>query len=146
MRAQWFLILVAGFTIGVAFRSFVNLGSAFTIFLILAGAILFLFFAIKRDRKVFLVSLAIVSIGLGMLRFDFSDARRGNPFLDSRIENTISVHGIVSEEPDVRGDHTNLTVDITEIDVGEEEYPVKTRALVITDRYPSWKYGDERSE
>ena len=145
MRAQWFLILVAGFTSGVAFRSFIDLGNVFTVFLIFAGAILFLFFAIKRDRKVFLVSLAIISIGLGMLRFDLSDAHRGDPLLNNQIEKTISIRGIVSDEPDLRSDHTNLTIDITEIDTAQEKHPVKTRALVITDRYPSWKYGDEVS-
>lgn len=145
MRAQWFLILVAGFTIGVAFRSFIDLGNTFTIFLIFTGVVLFLFFTIKRDRKVFLVSLMIVSIGLGMLRFDLSDAHRGDPLFNDQIENTISVLGIVSDEPDLRSDHTNLTVDITEIDTTEGKHPVKTRALVITDRYPSWNYGDEIS-
>src|SRR3989344_2340509 len=145
MRAQWFLILVAGFTSGVAFRSFIDLGNVFTVFLIFAGAILFLFFAIKRDRKVFLVSLAIISIGLGMLRFDLSDAHRGDPLLNNQIEKTISIRGIVSDEPDLRSDHTNLTIDITEIDTAKEKHPVKTRALVIVDRYPSWNYGDEVS-
>ena len=145
MRAQWFLILVAGFTSGVAFRSFIDLGSAFTLFLIFAGATLFLFSLLKKDRKVFLVSLTIFSIGLGMFRFDLSDAHRGDSFLDSQIGNTIFVHGVVIEEPDLRSDHTNLTVDVTEIDTAEEKHPVKTRVLVITDRYPSWQYGDEVS-
>ncbi len=145
MRAQWFLILVAGFTSGVALRSFINLGSAFTIFLIFAGAILFLYFVIKRDRKVFLVSLTLFSIGLGMLRFDLSDAHRGDPILDNNIESAVSVHGMISDEPDLRSDHTNLTVDITEIDTAKEKHLVKTRALIITDRYPSWQYGDEVS-
>lgn len=145
MRAQWFLILVAGFTSGVALRSFIDLGSAFTLFLIFAGAVLFLFFIIKKDRKVFLVSLTIISVGLGMLRYDISDAHRGDPLLNNQIEKTVSIHGIVSDEPDLRSDHTNLTIDITEITVAEEKHPVKTRALIITDRYPSWNYGDEVS-
>ena len=145
MRAQWFLILVAGFTSGVALRSFINLGSAFTIFLIFAGAVLFLFFILKKDRKVFLVSLTLFSIGLGILRYDISDAHRGDPFLDGHIGNTVSIRGFVSEEPDLRSDHANLTVDITEIDVAKAKHPIKTRALVITDRYPSWNYGDEIS-
>lgn len=145
MRAQWFLILVAGFTGGVAFRSFIDLGSAFTLFLIFAGVALFLFFTIKKDRKVFLVSLAIISVGLGMLRYDISDTHRGDPLLNNQIEKTVSVRGIISDEPDLRSDHTNLTVDITEINVGEAKHPIKTRALIITDRYPPWNYGDEIS-
>lgn len=145
MRAQWFLILVAGFTSGVAFRSFIDLGIAFTLFLIFAGAVLLLFFFLKNDRKVFLVSFAIVSIGLGMFRYDLSDANRGDPFLDREIGNAVSVRGIVGEEPDARGDHTNLTVDIIEIDIFKEKHSVKTRALIIVDRYPSWNYGDEVS-
>ncbi|MBI5817312.1 MAG: ComEC family competence protein [Candidatus Yonathbacteria bacterium] len=143
MRAQWFLILVAGFTSGVALRSFFNLGSAFTLFLIFAGAVFFLFFTIKKDTKVFLVSLTLFSIGLGMFRYDLSDAWRGDPVLNSQIEKTISIRGIISDEPDLRSDHTNLTIDVTEIDIAQEKHSIKTRALVITDRYPSWNYGDE---
>lgn len=145
MRAQWFLILVAGFTSGVALRSFIDFGSAFTLFLVFAGVTLFLFYALKKDRKVFLVSLAIISLGLGMFRYDLSDANRGDPLLNNKIGNTVSVRGIISEEPDMRGDHTNLTVDVTELNVTEEKHSIKTRALIVTDRYPSWNYGDEVS-
>lgn len=145
MRAQWFLILVAGFTSGVAFRSFIDLGSAFTLFFIFTSVLLFLFFAIKNNKKVFFVSLALFSVGLGMLRFDISDARYGDAVLDLQTGNIVSVRGIVSEEPDVRGDHTNLTVDIIEVRDYEKTYAIDTRALVITERYPSWNYGDEVS-
>ncbi|MDO8572864.1 MAG: ComEC/Rec2 family competence protein [bacterium] len=145
MRAQWFLILVAGFTIGVAFRSFINLGGAFTLFLIFTAVSLFLFFVTRREKRVILVSLIMFSIGLGMFRYDLSDLYHGDPFLNDHIENEISVRGFVSEEPDLRSDHVNLTVDIVEIDTTGEKHPVKTRALVITDRYPSWNYGDEIS-
>lgn len=145
MRAQWFFILVSGFTSGVALRSFVDLGNAFTLLFIFTAVSLFLFFVTRREKRVILVSLILFSIGLGMFRYDLSDLYHGDPFLDGRIENMVSVRGIVSDEPDLRSDHTNLTVDITEIDTAEEKHPVKTRALVITDRYPSWKYGDEVS-
>lgn len=145
MRASWFLVLVAGFTSGIAFRSFIDFGSTFTLFLMFVGVVLFLLYLLKKDKKVFFVSLAIISTGLGMFRFDISDARRGDFLLNGQIENIISVRGFVSDEPDVRDSHTNLTIDISELNVRGEKHSIKTRALIVTDRYPSWNYGDEVS-
>lgn len=143
MRDAWFLVLVFGFTAGVAFRSFVDLGFFFTIFLAVVAAALLLFFFVRRERNVFLVSLLIISFGLGIFRFDIGERNHGDPFLDARIGDHVSVIGTVSEEPDERIGRTNLTVDITELRDGENVQPIDTRVHIITERYPSFAYGDE---
>jgi len=136
---------VFGFTAGVAFRSFVDLSPAFTALLVLVAIVLLFFFFVKQEKVLFFVSLAVISIALGISRFDISERTHGDPILDARIGGSIFVAGIVSEEPDERIGHTNLIVDILELTDSEKHYSVKTRARVTTERYPSFVYGNEIS-
>jgi competence protein ComEC len=143
MRAQWFLVFVSGFTSGIALRSLFNLSGSFTAFSFFLAAVFLLLFFIKKEKKVFLVSLFLISFATGMVRFDLSDMYRGDPILDARIGTNVSVRGTISEEPDVRTSHTNLTVDLTQLDEHGKSERIHTRALVTVDRYPSWAYGAE---
>lgn len=143
MRAQWFLLFVFGFTGGIAFRSFMNLDVAFAAFLFFLAVIFLLFFFLRRERNVFFVSLILFSFAMGVLRFDLSQIHRGDPALDGLVGRAVSVRGVVSEEPDVRSNHMNLTVDITGLDEDGVTQPIKTRALIIADRYASFMYGNE---
>jgi len=143
MREAWFLIVVFGFTVGIAFRSFIDLSSFFTVFVVLIGGMLLIYFFIRREKVVFFVSLAMISFALGVFRFDLSEINHGDSVLDVRAESTVTLLGVVSEEPDERIGRTHLIVDIKELHEQGVRHPIQTRARVTVNRYPEFYYGDE---
>ena len=139
MRAVWFYIFITGFIGGVAFRSFFDFGLAFAIFILILAVVVFLTkFVTEKHTIMVLVSLGILAFGLGILRFDIGEQEIGDPFLESHIEERLNLAGVVIDEPDERENHTRLRV---ELETADEE-DVSTRALIITERFPKYRYGD----
>ncbi|MEK7151851.1 MAG: hypothetical protein AAB773_00280, partial [Patescibacteria group bacterium] len=100
-----FFIFIAGFTSGIAFRSFFDLGVAFALFAVFLSVALFLYVRfVSHKGSVFMgaVAIGILAAGVGMLRFDIADRGRGDPLLDTLIEQRVEVQGVVVLEPDER--------------------------------------------
>jgi len=83
---------------------------------------------------VFIVSLFIFSAGVGVLRFDVADLNKGNAVLDEEVGQEIILDGVIVDEPDEREDNTRFVINIEEFD---------SKAIVITDIYPRFSYGDQ---
>ena len=143
---KWLLISFVGFAGGIAFRSFFDFSIYFAIFLIALGFILFLlFFSIRHTYTLenagmsyVFVGLALLSFGLGVLRFDMSDI---TPSLTEYVGKDNVLTGVIVDEPDVRETHTKLTFKIKEINGAEVEQSIQ--ALLIAEQYPEFQYGDE---
>lgn len=142
MSQRLLFIALFGFTGGVALRSFVDIGFAFSLFLFLLGCALFFFYLAQKQKSVLFVSVAVFSVALGVLRFDVADMKQGDPMLDRFVGGSVKVEGVISDEPDERENSTHLTVDLENIDVGGDVADISSRGLIIADLYPKWEYGD----
>ena len=145
MRGSVLYSFIGSFVLGVALRSFFDFGLSFALFLIFLSLLLLAYYYVIRTRKtsgntgsIFLVSLAVLALGLGVLRFDLADLEHGERLLDRVIGKEIVVEGIVFDEPDERESTTRLIVKLDTFK-GEE---ISTKALIITERYPAFSYGD----
>ena len=139
MREKAFYVFIASFVLGVAFHSFFDFGFAFSLFLFGLSVTLFILYLIKgRKQSILIVLVSILALSLGLLRFDIATLNKGDPFLDTLIGVEITYEGVVADEPDERENSTRLIVELEK--AGEER--VRGKALVITERFPIFSYGD----
>jgi competence protein ComEC len=124
--------------LGVTFSSIFYSSFYFSIFLIFLSAILFvIYFFNKNFQIIFLIAFCFLSFGLGSLRLNVSEAGK-DLFLESHINETVEVEGVVSEEPDERENSIRLIADLSK----SGEVKIHGKVLVITGLYPKFKYGD----
>lgn len=157
-RDKFFYLGLAGFTLGIFFRSFYDFGAIFWQFLIfLAGAIFAAgLISIKAnsekakpfsDKKVsplFLVAFFILFVGLGVWRFDFSADKGIAPALENKIGGgMVLLEGIISAEPDERETTTKLTIDIEPAARLSARQDEAGRVLATIASYPEFNYGDK---
>lgn len=57
-------------------------------------------------------------------------------------EKTLTLIGIVSEEPDIRTNNIKLTINTKQLRVGNEQLDIEGQILVTANRYPEYQYGD----
>jgi len=135
----------------VLWRSFFDLGAAFSaLFLLLAGAVFVLGKLLTnpalsaRGRKGGIVlSLFLLAVSLGMFRYDLSDFGRGASDIDALIGREAAIRGVVAGEPDVRENNIRLILKAQGIIVAGEERPAAGKILVVADLFPEFNYGDE---
>lgn len=121
---------LGGFVAGIFLRSFVDFGAGFALFLVLIAAVLF-----SANRKTLpLLIIFLFAAGLGMLRYDFADRSGPQVALDSYIGQSITLEGLVVDEPDERESVTRLVIAVE-----------KTKILITTIREPKYSYGDRIS-
>jgi competence protein ComEC len=140
MRTKTLVVLVSCFTLGVVFRSFIDLGQTFALFVILISGALLLLPRVRPmvSRTSFIVSLCILAAGSGILRTDLAYMDDGRHVLDNMVGEYISLEGMVSKEPDVREAVTRLTVDVTFPTLHE----TRTGVILSVPHYPQYTYGD----
>ena len=148
MRVNYLYISIAGFAIGILFRSFFDFGFSFSIFLIaLSSALFFLYRVYYRklfSAEIIIIALFILSSALGILRFDIANLNKGNPALDAIVGQEIDAYGIVADEPDERENHTKLIIDFENIisPFSSSANSINGKAIITADIYPKFSYGD----
>lgn len=137
--SKFLYIFIGGFVLGVLWRSFLDFSVWFSVFTLCLGVLaLFTSLILRSKQEVLIVGILLISIGLGLLRFDLADFKRGSLFLETKVGTTISAEGIVIDEPDVRENSTNYTIRLEK--VSDREVADKIR--VVASSYPSFSYGD----
>jgi len=139
------IVFISGFLGGILFHSFFDLSYYFSLFWLLVGGSIFaysLLFNI-RIRRVFTVALFLVSIGLGLLRYDISDFYKGNLLLDNFVGKEIKALAFVSEEPDEREFNTRLIISFQKLFIENGWIEINSKAIISVDQYPVFSYGDE---
>jgi len=103
MSARVLWVLVGGFLTGVFVRSFILVPWPFAAFLFLLSlAALFLaHFERSRWQQLVILSVALIACAAGILRMDTATLR-GNAELTAHLGETLTVEGLVVDEPDVR--------------------------------------------
>jgi len=82
-------------------------------------------------REVLLIFLALLSFGLGVLRYDVKDFHIPELFFETQVGEKISFQGIVVSEPEKKNETTRFVVS-----------SLKEKILVSTDIYSAVQYGD----
>ncbi|MFA6339124.1 MAG: ComEC/Rec2 family competence protein [Candidatus Paceibacterota bacterium] len=148
MSKETFLFMIAGFILGVFFRSYLNLGLYFSIFIVFVSVVVFLYTYFCRQslinyQKLLFFSIFILFLGIGFLRYDISEVRSDKIFLDGFLGEKISAEGIITEEPDERENDTRLVVSLIKINSVESDKKLESSVLVTVNNYPRYKYGDK---
>lgn len=91
------------------------------------------------DRRLRITALAVGLGVLGVWRvFGFLPDLQASPF----PAGTVVVHGTISDRPEPRDAALLLALDVDRLQREGRWEPVRMRALVRTDRYAEWAYGD----
>lgn len=147
--SRFFHIFFFGFVAGIFVSSFFKINNIYSLFVFLIGVICFisgLFFKyiypnnteyVQIKQNFLYISLIIVSIFLGILRFNLSQNNFALNFVDLNEGKMLNIEGIVVFEPDVRENHTNLVIEHKQ---GLDKH--KIRFLVKVSRYSDFDYGD----
>ncbi len=84
----------------------------------------------------------MAGLACGMFRFTSWKEIPSDPTLEAQIGGTVSLIGIVDDEPDVREGKTHLTVALRDTSHGNTTEAVYGNVLAIVSRYPEYHYGD----
>ncbi|MFH1472934.1 MAG: ComEC/Rec2 family competence protein [bacterium] len=128
-------VFITCFTLAILFSSFIFISPVVSVLLILVG---FAILGVEKlskgsiAKEIIVVSLILVSLGLGFLRYAIKDFHIPDPTFESRIGEQIEFQGLVVSEPEKRDNDTRIVVSS-----GIE------KILVNTDLYSLVQYGDE---
>lgn len=123
------LVALAGFTLGILAASLVPLGYSMAGFALLLGVLLFL--AVQGNLlgwHMLPLSLVLVMVSLGVARFHFSELVGT---LDHVVGTRVSLEARIVSDSDVRETTQQFVVEAD-----------AARILVVTERYPFYRYGD----
>ncbi len=149
-----FFICLISFLVGVFFRSCIDWGKIF--FLFVFGCVLiylFFHFFLNRLKKLneklgqlfSLIFIILFCFGIGVFRYEFSEWNKTDKILDSVIGDKVIVTGILSDEPQEKSGGVGYVIDIDEVSVGKQSKKVKGRAIFTVSPYPQFSYGDKVS-
>ena len=161
MPDRIFYTLIAGFIFGIFFHSFVDFGTGFSGFAILLGMVLFLYALISHplsispskegERQtpiVVLMAVFLLASGLGMFRYDLAELKGTQTGLEPSVNKTVSLEGVIADEPDIREATTRYVLQTTPAPVSpskEGEKPGEAKILLTVSHEPRFLYGDRVS-
>lgn len=140
MQSRVLYTIISVFMLGVLWRSFFDLGWAFSFFVLLLGAVaVLLAFLLRTQKEVLFISFALLAASCGMLRMDIAETNRGSEEMDRHLGSEVVLESVVIDEPDVRENNTNYTVLVNQVFNVE----VREKIHIIADSYPQFHYGDQ---
>ncbi len=92
-------------------------------------------------RVLFFASLLLFLV-LGIFRGATVFAVPTDPHLARATGNTVTISGVIIDEPDVRERATHLVVRAEELRIGESSQSVSGTLIAFAPRYPEFRYGD----
>ncbi|MEK7568928.1 MAG: ComEC/Rec2 family competence protein [Patescibacteria group bacterium] len=164
MLSEYFFGFSISFIVGIALESFFNFGYSFGILCAFLAVIIFLARRNgSRGAGSCIVSLVLLGCALGILRVDYSLSKQNAHTLNKFLGDTVSVSGIIKNEPDVREEYTNIVLgsaeaepagshlgrhlgrEINSVLYGENQVVLEktSNILVRVPVYPVLRYGDE---
>ncbi len=143
MPTRALYIIALAFSTGIFIRTFVIVSEFFVYGLVLVGGVLMVVWLRKEkgretsSRALFL-SLAFITLAFGILRYDISTRNDFNPRVEQYLDQEIVLEGVIIREVDERENTSQLTVRADVLDGASSE----VRVLVLTERFPEFRYGD----
>lgn len=138
-RALPFFLIA--FLIGVASAWVVPVLSTLSLVLLLCVGALFLFL-VEHSSRVLFLALCLGFLALGVGRGASSLSTPLDPILSGVVGDTVTLSGVVVDEPDVRERTTHLVVRAEEIRSGVLSQAVSGTVIAFAPRYPEFRYGD----
>jgi competence protein ComEC len=140
MRSSHFLYAsVAGFLIGVTLRSFYAVGISFVVFTLLLALCCFIY--ARKNARVITLAIALVAVGAGVVRMHAS-VMAGDPRIDSHLKESVTIEGVVSQEPDARDASTRISVAADTLITKFSKDAINAGILVQAPAHASVSYGD----
>ena len=140
-KSKIFFLSCSFFILGISLGYFFTLDK-FVLYLIILGLIAGLTF-IWDKIKLRLLFLGGIFLFLGLEIFSLHTPIITDELIQFYNEKgAVNFQGVVSEEPDIRFDHTKLTIKSRYLAQGNFLKPVKGKVLIKTDLYPEYQYGD----
>ncbi len=149
-----FYLSIAGFVAGIFVHSFIEMGKGFLWFLILIAVILFCYHPLgvsplppkadpssggkegeRKNTSILLTAVFVLAAGLGMWRYDLAEEKSMQTGLETWVNETVSLEGLIADEPDVREETTRLIFDVKSEDID-------TKILLMVSHEPRYHYGD----
>jgi len=132
MSAKILWAVVGGVLFGVFTRSFVDFSWPFVAFIFLLSAIALLLtqYDISYWANLLICSIVLAACGLGIVRTDAAKLV-GNPNLDAHIGESVTIEGIVVDEPDIRDSGVRLHIEVQDVGL-----------LVVAPPHSEGAYGD----
>ena len=132
----------AAFLGGIAVASIVTVSPTVPLCLGVIGAVALLLGVFARFRnKIFVIIAALVLVGFSVGLLRYLDGSNFDRTLAGRGGERVKIEGFISEEPDMREGSQYLKVSVVEEGSGRGVGNV----LVMTERYPVFRYGDRVS-
>src|SRR3989338_7891910 len=127
MRHKFLVTILSCFVSGVFISSFVDFGWAL-------GLVFGIVFFRSRMSIVSVTALFFVAVGLGQLKYQQADLSGRQDDLQNKIEQRMSLVGIVADEPEQKENYNRLVL---------EDEKSEGKILVYLPNYPQYKYGDK---
>jgi len=129
-------IFIWGFVFGISLASVVWVKPLVAVLIIFVALFIWIgekIFSGKVEKEIFLISLALFSFGLGIIRYDIKDFHQTNLIFESQVNKEVSIVGLVVSEPENKEKSMRFVV-LTP--------SVNEKILVSTNLYSDIKYGD----
>ncbi|MDO8594059.1 MAG: ComEC/Rec2 family competence protein [bacterium] len=82
-----------------------------------------------------LLAVFLLAVGFGMWRYDIAEQKGTETGLESSVGQTVTLEGLIADEPDVREATTRLILEVDSEDI-------RTRILLMVSHEPRYSYGD----
>lgn len=138
-----FIIISLSFLIGIILGNYLPLDLKLFLIILLILSILLIISWSEKLLKVFILTL--IFLLLGILRFGLFRLREPKELINNLNNQKVKINGIISEEPDIRTDKTNLIIDVYKTQVFNNQQIIKNnyRLLAQIKNYFGYYYGDE---
>lgn len=138
-KAKVFLILCLSFIFGIVFASFIK--TSFSVCYFLSLLILIFLILGWRNKKVRILSLSLIFLILGILRYNLSLPKLTAEKIQFYNSKRVIFQGIV-KKIDERLNREELVIGSEKIVLNEAEIKIKGKVLVFVPLYSQYRYGD----
>ena len=138
---MWILYISCSWVAGI----FLGSKASFTVLYFITAFLPLCFLSIlpKFRSDLITVSLCLVAFFGGALYYTSTLPQIGEHTLQFyNDKGELQFHGMVAKEPDIRDNYCLLTLSVSGIEATNGEREVSGTALIRTNRYPSYRYGD----
>lgn len=140
-----FLYFCLAFVLGISFNSFLFISQSIKLGFLFFGILSVLISSLIGNRKLTVLGFCLIFVFLGIWRHQMVELKIINNELRNYNDQnqTITLMGMVSQEPDMGQDKMRLEVDDLQLMIDNEKTSVSGRILVTTNLYPKYNYGDQ---
>lgn len=96
----------------------------------------------KKRKRIVVVGFCLLILVAGIGWHYQAKLKSEHNKLAALNKQQLTFTGIVTEEPDLRTNHTKLTLTVTKINGSDLKNSKSEKVLVTTSRYPEYRYGD----